>query len=136
MTRDLQELFPCPEKKCQRKPNGMAENGNLSDTFRDTPYTDRSGGKKCHVAWAQTVFLAILICYEDLAGNDAYSFVGDVMPLEASSRALPDDNVRGAVVATCYLPGMCQGGAVQNPGGQDGYRRLAGFKIQRFREHN
>ena len=77
----------------------FSEDGNLFDAIIHTPYAGTSGGEESHIALTKSPFFAFLGPNEHLSGDDDNRLVLAVMPIEASGSALPDHNIRSAVMA-------------------------------------
>src|SRR5438093_6198418 len=95
----------------------MPEESDLFNIARNTPRAGGSGGEEYYVVWADPTFFTVLIGNEGLARNDDKSLVFVVMPVEVAGSAIPDHNVRGAVMASRQFLAPRLGYAVENPGG-------------------
>src|SRR5450631_3474828 len=102
--RGPQQPLPYLEAESQGAPPAFAENGDLSDSFGNAPYTRSPRREESQISRSQSLFFAYLIRYKNLAGYHHDRLVLAVMALETSRCALPDNNVRGPVMASQNLP--------------------------------
>src|SRR5437762_1086619 len=112
---DQKKLVPGEHPDSKRPRHGVSEERDLSDVLRDTPCAGGSGREEYDVSRAEPPFLAFLIRNEGLAGDHDKSLVLVVVPVEKPGSAIPDHNVRGAVMASRQFLASRFGGAVKNP---------------------